>query len=90
MHAAQEFRLSLSHLLAQLRDAAQDLCSTNVPDDAPCTLFFSASDRRSRAHTVGARGKTFDQAWTQGSQKLLRVAIQNKLQAVWLLSLIHI
>ena len=84
MHAAQEFRLSLSHLLAQLRDAAQDLCSTNVPDDAPCTLFFSASDRRSRAHTVGARGKTFDQAWTQGSQKLLRVAIQNKLQAVWL------
>lgn len=39
-------------------------------DTQPCTLFFSISDTRQRAHTVHSSASSFEQAWTCGARQI--------------------
>ncbi|KAF1024129.1 MAG: Capsule biosynthesis protein CapA [Paracidovorax wautersii] len=76
--------MSLSHLLAHVHDAAANLPQTDPQATAPCVLFLSASDGRSRARTISARAPTFAQAWQQAAQNLQRVLRQDKIIPQWL------
>ena len=77
--------MALSDLLQQ---AHFEMMSVNAPEHvAPhpaCILFFSLCDGKQRAYTHISTGKTFNQAWTSGSQCIQRYRQQHDLQVCWL------
>jgi len=77
--------MALSDLLQQ---AHFEMMNVNAPEHvAPhpaCILFFSLCDGKQRAYTHISTGKTFNQAWTSGSQFIQRYRQQHDLQACWL------
>lgn len=77
--------MALSDLLQQ---AHFEMMSVNAPEHAApypaCILFFSLCDGKQRAYTHISTGKTFNQAWTSGSQFIQRYRQQHDLQICWL------
>ncbi|POP40862.1 Mur ligase [Superficieibacter electus] len=77
--------MSLSHLLARTRSAAETLNITPLPAAYPAqVIFFSISDGKTRAHTHIARGENFDQAWQRGAQALQLWQKRQSNDPVWL------
>lgn len=77
--------MSLSHLLARIRPAAEKLNVTALPAPYPAqVIFFSLSDGKARAYTHIAQGANFDLAWQNGAQALQRWQKRQTNEPVWL------
>ncbi len=77
--------MSLSHLLARIRPAAEQLDVPALPAPYPGqVIFFSISDGNARAHTYIACGLTFDLAWQNGAQALQRWQKRQTSEPRWL------
>lgn len=77
--------MSLSHLLARLRPAAEQFAIPPLPETHPGqVIFFSLCDGKTRAWTHIAHGATFDLAWQAGAQALQRWQKKQPREPVWL------
>lgn len=79
--------MGLSQMLARARPACLPLWQAigAVPTgDTACTLFFSVSSGRERAHVEIARGPDWDSAWRLGAQALERRLARGMAPPLWL------